>query len=50
MTKAPYQSATGSLMYAMVATRPNIAFAVGVVSRFMSNPDKKHRDALKLIM
>ena len=50
MTKVPYQSAIGSLMYAMVATRPDIAFAVGVVSRFMSNPGKKHWDALKLIM
>ena len=50
MTKVPYQSAIGSLMYAMVATRPDIAFAVGVVSRFMSNRGKKHWDALKLIM
>ena len=33
MAKIPYASAVGSLMYAMVATRPDIAFAVGVVSR-----------------
>ena len=32
MAKIPYASACGSLMYAMVATRPDIAFAVGVVS------------------
>ena len=32
MTKVPYQSVIGSLMYAMVATRPDIAFAVGAVS------------------
>ena len=32
MSKVPYQSAVGSLMYAMVATRPDIAFAVGAVS------------------
>ena len=31
--KIPYASAVGSLMYAMIATRPDIAFAVGVVSR-----------------
>ena len=33
MAKIPYASACGSLMYAMVATRPDIAHAVGVVSR-----------------
>ncbi|KAH9310392.1 hypothetical protein KI387_025427, partial [Taxus chinensis] len=34
----PYDSAVGSLMYAMVCTRPDIAQVVGVVSRFMANP------------
>ncbi|RVW61459.1 Retrovirus-related Pol polyprotein from transposon TNT 1-94 [Vitis vinifera] len=38
MSKVPYASAIGSLMYAMVCTRPDIAHAVGVVSRFMSRP------------
>ncbi|GJR18120.1 putative RNA-directed DNA polymerase [Tanacetum coccineum] len=33
-----YASAVGSLMYAMVCTRPDLAYAVGVVSRFLSNP------------
>ena len=42
MMKIPYASAVGSLMYAMVCTRPDIGYAVGVVSRFMSNPDKEH--------
>jgi ATP-binding cassette subfamily B (MDR/TAP) protein 1 len=40
--KVPYQSAMGSLMYAMVCTRPDIAYAVGVVSRFMTNPGEAH--------
>ena len=40
MNKLPYASAVGSLIYAMIATRPDIAFAVGVVSRYMSNPCK----------
>ena len=35
MSKVPYASTIGSLMYAMVCTRPDIAYAVGVVSRFM---------------
>ena len=50
MDKLPYASAVGSLMYAMIATRPDIAFAVGVVSRYMSNPGKKHWEAVKGIM
>jgi ATP-binding cassette subfamily B (MDR/TAP) protein 1 len=42
MTAIPYSSAVGSLMYAMVCTRPDIAHAVGVVSRFLSNYGKEH--------
>ncbi|MCO5586559.1 hypothetical protein L7F22_040500 [Adiantum nelumboides] len=38
MEKVPYSSAVGSLMCAMVSTQPDIAFAVGVVSRYMANP------------
>ena len=50
MAKVPYSSAVGSLMYAMICTRRDIAFAVGVVSRYMSNPGKKHWEAMKGIM
>ena len=50
MKNIPYSSAVGSLMYAMVCTRPDIAQAVGVVSRFMSNPGKQHWDAVKWIL
>ncbi|MCO5553957.1 hypothetical protein L7F22_007483 [Adiantum nelumboides] len=50
MDKIPYASAVGSLMYAMIATRPDIAFAVGVVSQYMSNPCKKHWKAVKGIL
>ena len=38
MMRIPYASAVGSLMYAMVCTRRDIRYAVGVVSQFMSNP------------
>uniref|UniRef100_A0A2N9IBB7 Integrase catalytic domain-containing protein n=1 Tax=Fagus sylvatica TaxID=28930 RepID=A0A2N9IBB7_FAGSY len=38
MSRVPYASAVGSLMFAMVCTRPDIAQAVGVVSRYMVNP------------
>ncbi|KAG6733210.1 hypothetical protein I3842_01G215700 [Carya illinoinensis] len=50
MSKVPYASAIGSLMYAMVCTRPDIAHAVGVVSRYMSNPGKQHWEAVKWIL
>ena len=50
MAKVLYASTCGSLMYAMVATRLDIAYAVGVVSRYMSNPGKKHWEAVKLIL
>ncbi|KAG9455261.1 hypothetical protein H6P81_008165 [Aristolochia fimbriata] len=49
MRTMPYASAIGSLMYAMVSTRPDIAHAVGVVSRFMKNPGKEHWEAVKWI-
>ena len=42
MQKIPYASAVGSLMYAMVCTRPDIAYVVGVTSRFLTNPSKVH--------
>ena len=50
MATVPYSSAVGSLMYAMVCTRPDIAHAVGVVSRFLSNPGKEHWEAVKWIL
>jgi hypothetical protein len=37
-----YVSVIGSLIYAMVYIRSDIAHAVGVVSRFLSNPGKVH--------
>ena len=46
----PYALAMGSLMYAMVCTRPDIAHAVGVVSRFLSNPGKEHWVVVKWIL
>jgi len=50
MAKVLYASATRSLMYAMVCTRPDIRHAVGVVSGFMSNPGKAHWAAVKWIL
>nr|GEW31659.1 retrovirus-related Pol polyprotein from transposon TNT 1-94 [Tanacetum cinerariifolium] len=49
MDRVSYASVVGSLMYAMVCTRLDLAHAVGVVSRFLSNPGKKHWEAVKWI-
>ena len=37
-------------MYAMLGTRPDIAYAVSVVSRYASNPDQSHRAAVIRIL
>ena len=42
MSKVPYSSAVGSLMYAMVCSRPDLSYAMSLVSRYMSNPGKEH--------
>jgi len=49
MKKIPYKSAIGSLMYAMLGTRPDIAYAVGAVSQYGSNPGREHWLAVKRI-
>ena len=50
MAKVPYANAVGSLMYAMVCTRPDISQAVSVVSRYMHNPGKGHWQAVRWIL
>ena len=50
MLKVLYASAVGALRYAMGCTRPDIAHAGGVVSRFLSNPGNEHWVAVKWIL
>ena len=50
MSKIPYASAIGSLMYAMLCTRPDIAHAVSVTSRYQSNPGEEHWTSVKCIL
>ncbi|GKA43617.1 zinc finger, CCHC-type containing protein [Tanacetum coccineum] len=41
-----YSRAIGCLMYAMTSTRPDIAYVVGRLSRFTSNPSRQHWKAI----
>eukprot|EP00253_Pinus_taeda_P031431 PITA_31431 len=49
MFRVPYASAVDSLMYVMVCTRPDIAHAMGVLSRFMSKLGKEHWTTVKQV-
>ncbi|XP_040987751.1 secreted RxLR effector protein 161-like [Juglans microcarpa x Juglans regia] len=46
----PYASVVGSLMYAQVCTRLDIAYAISVLSRFQLNPRQEHWKAAKKVM
>ena len=50
MEKTHYALAVGSLMYAIVCTRTNIAYTMGVVNRYMGNPRRQHWEAVKWIL
>ena len=50
MTKYPYASLVGSLMYSQVCTRPDISHAVGMLGRFQSNSGIAHWKAAKKVL
>ncbi|KAK4410175.1 Retrovirus-related Pol polyprotein from transposon TNT 1-94 [Sesamum angolense] len=50
MKNIPYSNAIGSVMYLMVSTRPDIAYAVSCLSRYMSNAGLPHWEALKWLL
>ena len=50
MDSKPYARLIGSLMYAQVCTRPDLAYAVGILSRFQSNPTLEHWTAGKKVL
>ena len=50
MSKIPYREEIGSLMWAAVATQPDIAFAVSLLSQFLKNPGEIHWKAVKRVM
>lgn len=50
MSKVPYASVVGCLIYTMVLTRPDITYAISIVSRSMANPGKENWRAVKWIL
>ena len=50
MDKIPYASAIGSIMYAMLCTRPDVSYALSMTSRLQSNPGECHWIAVKNIL
>ena len=49
-TNAPYREAVGCLMYLMVGTRPDLAYAIGKLSQHSANPCQSHWSAVKRVM
>ena len=50
MSRIPYASAIGSIMYAMLCTRPDVAFPLSLTSRYQSDPGDGHWSAVKNIL
>ncbi|CAM9000448.1 unnamed protein product [Rhodiola kirilowii] len=50
VSQLEYSRVIGSLMYAMTSTRPDIAFAVGKLSRYTSNPSMDHWQAVHRVL
>jgi len=50
MSRVPYASAVGAIMYTMTCTRPDVAYALGVTSRYQANPGEEHWKVVKTIL
>ena len=50
MSTIPYASAIGSIMYAMLCTRPDVSFALSVTSRYQSDFGEAHWTIVKSIL
>ena len=50
MSKVPYASAIGYIMYAKISTRPDVSYALSVTSRYQSDPGENHWITVKNIL
>ena len=50
MSKIPYASTIGSIMYVMLCTRPDVSYALSITSRYQSDPGESHWTAVKNIL
>jgi hypothetical protein len=50
MKVVPYAFAVGSLQYAQVCMRPNLAFVTELLDRFQSNPEIEHWKLVKKVL
>ena len=50
MSRVPYASAVGSIMYAMICTLPDVSYAQSMVSRYQENPGLSHWTDVKNIL
>lgn len=50
MSNVPYRQAIGSLLFLAMITRPDISFAVNLLSRYYENPGPLHWGAVKRIL
>ena len=50
MKGVPYAEAIGSVLWPMVVSRPNTAYAVGIMSQFIQNPGPVHWEGVKKII
>ena len=48
--KEKYQGMIGSIMFSIVETRPDIAFATSVTAQFVKNSGHQHIEAVKIIL
>jgi hypothetical protein len=45
-----YASVVGSIMYAQVCTRSDIAYIIGMLGKYLSNPGLDHWKAAKMVL
>ncbi|KAK9044498.1 hypothetical protein V6N11_058398 [Hibiscus sabdariffa] len=50
MSQIPYASVIGSIMYAIICTRPDLSYALSMTSRYQANPGEGHWIAVKNIL